>query len=201
MTGRKRGSLKYGVATNDVSSRDIPKEYLETYKKIQLRWHCMLKRCYSKNYPTYADVFVCDEWLTFSNFSKWLVSNPNWQELELDKDLLVSGNRVYSPNTCVLVPHYINKSFRFRIGELTSVKLDRSSPTPKWQFTCRFDGEQVYFGRYFTKEEAVKVWRVKKSESLSIVLNRYRMDENYNNVVGNRLEEIIDGVLYGKLDN
>lgn len=79
-------------------------------------WSKMLTRCYDekyhKRYPTYVDCEVCEEWLNFQNFAEWY--NNNSYELpeyptQLDKDWLVYGNKVYSPDTCVLVPSIINK--------------------------------------------------------------------------------------------
>ena len=79
-------------------------------------WQHMIKRCYSENYlrkmPTYQDCSVCDEWLCFQNFAQWYNENK-WSEIStfLDKDILVKGNRVYSPETCVLVDNDINLLF------------------------------------------------------------------------------------------
>lgn len=74
-------------------------------------WVNMLTRAYSSSYhkrqPTYRDVIVCDEWLTFSNFRKWWINNyiENYQ---LDKDLLFIGNKIYSPEACIYVPRWLN---------------------------------------------------------------------------------------------
>lgn len=41
-----------------------------------VKWHAMLNRCYNaryhKNKPTYIGCYVCEEWLTFSNFKAWM---------------------------------------------------------------------------------------------------------------------------------
>lgn len=71
----------------------------------------LLQRCYDikfqHNHPTYVGCVVCDEWLHFSNFKKWF--DANFVEgYDLDKDILVKGNKVYSPDTCCFVPHEIN---------------------------------------------------------------------------------------------
>ena len=78
----------------------------------------MLKRCYDPYYinrePTYIDVYVCDEWHNFQNFGKWFEENyyeiPN-ERIELDKDILFKGNKIYSPKTCIFVPQRINQLF------------------------------------------------------------------------------------------
>lgn len=74
-------------------------------------WKSMLYRCYSPKVhnrsPTYIGCTTCDEWLSFSNFKKWF--DENYIEgFQLDKDILVEGNKVYSPDTCRFVPQHIN---------------------------------------------------------------------------------------------
>lgn len=77
-------------------------------------WSSMLTRCYSKDYlekfVTYQDKSVCEEWLNFQNFAEWFYAQPNNDKgWSLDKDILVKGNTVYSPETCIFVPQHINQ--------------------------------------------------------------------------------------------
>lgn len=96
--------------------QDIPNAQRDPlYKKVYSRWYNMLLRCYSanfhKNHPTYVNATMCEDWLTFSNFYYWLTSFDNWENLEIDKDLL-SGN-YYSPETCLLIPKNLNVFLAF----------------------------------------------------------------------------------------
>ena len=86
--------------------------------KAYICWRNMLKRCYDPYYlnkkPTYIDCYVCESWLCFLNFAKWFYKN--YYEIEneimcLDKDILVKGNKIYSPETCIFVPERINCLF------------------------------------------------------------------------------------------
>ena len=81
-------------------------------------WRDMLDRCYNPYHlnerPTYIDCYVCDEWLNFQNFAEWFYKNYyeiEGQKMQLDKDILVKGNKIYSPETCVFVPQRINQLF------------------------------------------------------------------------------------------
>lgn len=73
---------------------------------IYRTWANMLERCYSDKFhvrqSTYIGCEVCDEWLTFSNFKRWMMVQ-DWQGKQLDKDIRVKGNKIYSPNTCLFV--------------------------------------------------------------------------------------------------
>lgn len=95
-------------------------------KKVKNReayrcWVHMLHRCYNeirlKQAPAYKGCTVCEEWHNYTNFEKWYEENYYTIDDEimcLDKDILVKGNRVYSPNTCIFVPTRINTLFEKR---------------------------------------------------------------------------------------
>lgn len=67
-------------------------------------WYDMIRRCYSesnlKAHPTYFDCYVCDEWHNFQAFAAWFYKN-HIDGHQLDKDIKVKGNKVYSPATCI----------------------------------------------------------------------------------------------------
>jgi hypothetical protein len=101
-----------GVGINDayynVTSYSNGREYM---CPIYSKWKSMLQRCYNKTcqdrHPTYKGCSVCSEWFTFSSFSDWYEVNYV-KGYDIDKDIKIKGNRVYSPNTCLLVPRSIN---------------------------------------------------------------------------------------------
>lgn len=76
--------------------------------KAYIKWSAMINRCYGVNISaTYEDCSVCENWHNFQNFSKWF--NANYiDSFELDKDILIRGNRVYCPEACCFVPREIN---------------------------------------------------------------------------------------------
>ena len=75
-------------------------------------WNNMETRATSAKYqercPTYAGVSVCQEWKLYSNFAEWVMMQFDWLSRELDKDLMIAGNKRYSSETCRFVPHAIN---------------------------------------------------------------------------------------------
>ena len=86
--------------------------------KIYGYWVNMFQRCYDPyfldKHPTYRDCIVCNEWHCFQNFAKWYEDNYyayNEEKMCLDKDILIKGNKVYSPETCIFVPERINSLF------------------------------------------------------------------------------------------
>ena len=77
-------------------------------------WKSMIYRCYSPNafkgYPSYSDCLVDSRWHNFQNFSEDILSLEgynrwflNIEKMELDKDIKIKGNRLYSKDTCMFV--------------------------------------------------------------------------------------------------
>jgi len=76
-------------------------------------WIGMMSRCYDENNPgdmSYADKTVCDEWHKFQVFAEWCQHQEGFRQegWSLDKDLLIAGAKVYSPETCCFLPKSIN---------------------------------------------------------------------------------------------
>ena len=98
----------------------------------------MFRRCYNKEWqekePTYKGCKVCYEWIYFSNFKKWYKDNfykIEDEQMELDKDILNKGNKIYSPKNCIFVPKIINclftKSNKIRGDLPIGVKLGKNN--------------------------------------------------------------------------
>lgn len=91
------------------------------HKKEYKIWYTMMRRCYDEEYkkehPTYENVTCCEEWLLFDNFCEWLNNQKNFDKWlsnkywNLDKDILLKGNKIYCPEYCCLVPQNVNTLF------------------------------------------------------------------------------------------
>lgn len=131
--------------------------------KCYQTWQSMLERGYSKKYklkkPTYKDVTVCEEWHNFQNFAQWFEDNYK-EGFELDKDILVKGNKIYSPETCCFVPQVINiiyvKSSTSRSG--LPIGVTRSGK----KFRGRFGKNREHLGLFNTPEEAFQAYKIAK---------------------------------------
>ena len=144
-------------------------------------WYHMLRRCYDTKYKekhlTYENCSVCEEWLNFQNFAKWFDDNYYEileEEMNLDKDILVKGNKEYGPNTCVFVPEKINILFIKHDTKRGQCPIGVTRSGNKYQVKCNLNKEPKYLGRYDTKEEAFLVYKTFKESAIKQMADQYR---------------------------
>ena len=119
---------------------------------------------------------MCDEWLTFSNFEKWFSDPDNgyFERYHLDKDILVKGNKIYSPNTCCFVPQEINSLFIKDNSKRGSLPIGVTNGY-KGSFVAQvnFRGVIQYLGKYDTKEQAFNAYKKEKEVIVKILGDEY----------------------------
>lgn len=143
-------------------------------------WGGMLNRCFdekekAKN-PTYKDVTCCDQWLLFENFYDWLHLQDNFNqwndsfEFELDKDILIKGNKIYSPETCCLVPRRINYLFIKKKSVRGDLPIGVIRHENKYVAQCNdINCNHHYIGIFDTPEEAFIAYKQYKESIIKQV--------------------------------
>jgi len=180
----------YGVGINDA---DYLTEYLLNGIKYKCAayqaWVNMLNYCYSKTYK-HSGYTVADEWLTFSNFRKWYLSQDT-NGLSLTARMVYPNNTVYCPEYCA----FINGD----IQRLIYVKPKKSTlpigvnKHPKG-FTSRLNinGKREYLGKFKTPEDARSAYIKAKSNHVKEVAELQK-----NNVLKRGLLRIADAIASG----
>lgn len=159
-------------------------------------WTSMLNRVYAGNEENYLDCVVVDAWHTFSNFKVWM-EQQNWQDKQLDKDLLIKGNRIYGPDTCLFINPRLNtfltvKQPKRKGGNLPAgVTIIKSSS--KYRVSAsNGNGRMKHIGLFSTTEEASKAYleyklsaakELAKDETdprvLGAVITWFKLEEGY----------------------
>ena len=131
------------------------KEYTSA---VYVTWQNMIQRCYSKKLqkkykPQYRDKSVCEEWHNYANFKLWYEEHiTEGCQIDLDKDLLKQGNKIYSPETCVFIEHYINTTFEGKRGDCVIQNKDG-----KYIYTKKknvvFDTEEDAVQEYYKDQQ------------------------------------------------
>jgi len=145
----------FGVGINDA---DYPTNGCPYY----IKWNSMLRRCYGEVTEAYKGVTVCEEWLTLSKFTSWMVTQK-WEGLQLDKDILHIGNKLYAPENCCFVSGALNTAM---------VGIDSKGYITKGNsHTARVKmyGNQVYLGTYSTTEDATNAFRNGKADYIEML--------------------------------
>jgi len=185
--------LVCGVGINDadyvvkkwetISANGVRKQKLVWECPYYRTWKSMLNRCYSTKLqdgnPTYKGCSVSEEWLRFSNFKRWMECQ-DWEGMQLDKDLLFEGNKVYSGETCVFVARMVNTFTTDRGNDrgewLIGVNWDKRDG--KFKSSCRnpFTKKGEYLGLFTCEVEAHQAWLKRKLE-LAHLLAAIQTDE------------------------
>ena len=153
------------------------KEHKEAYQK----WKAILDRCIRNDYSnkaisSYKDCTVCEEWLNFQYFAKWFYENkyPCNDPLCVDKDILVHGNKLYSPDTCLLVPQRINLLFVKEKGRRGSLPIGvyKEKNTYISSITKLYKKERI--GSSDNKKEAFQKYKIEKEKYIKSVAEEYK---------------------------
>jgi hypothetical protein len=155
----------------------------DKYDKRYGAWQHMLIRCYSSKYhekkPTYIGCSVCDEWHNYQNFAKWY--DENYYEIKnemmcLDKDILVKGNKVYSPETCVFVPQIINSLFtncRNKRGNLP-IGVTKDGNNYRVRVGNPLENKRVDVGHRNNTNDAFALYKTAKENIIKLVAEFYK---------------------------
>ena len=179
--------LTCGVGVNDLGYRvHVQEEVTKSGGKRIMKsvfickyyaaWRDMLTRCYSKkyleSYPSYIGTSVCSEWLYAAAFKKWM-EQQDWRDKSLDKDIIIPGNKLYSPDTCAFVLPTTNSFVTARDacrGDYP-IGVYLFKPTGKYHARCKnpFTGKLEHLGYFSTPEDAHEAWRERKHELAQLV--------------------------------
>ena len=141
-------------------------------------WHDMLRRCYSeklhKKEPAYIGCSICDGWHRFSAFKDWF-DNNYIKGYSLDKDILVKGNKLYSPDTCCFVPKELNSLLTNRKNHRGKYPLgvSKASYSDNYEAAVYKNGKRVHIGTFKTPEEAFCAYKEAKETYIKDVAQKY----------------------------
>ena len=156
-------------------------------------WRGMIKRCHDEKYllrePTYEGCIVANDWLYYDNFYDWIISQANYhkwktgeREWAIDKDIKHKGNKIYSRDSCFLVPQNVNNLFTNRKLHrgLCPIGVDYLSKLNKFRASCMnpFTGKQVHIGVYTTPELAFQAYKKYKENVIKYVAEQEYLNGN-----------------------
>lgn len=174
----KDGSVKNPYYPTIYGIGIVGNKYLryKDYKPLKeyTTWSGVLRRCFdsveSTKYPTYQDATCCNEWLLYENFYEWLHNQENFDKWLngrmwcLDKDILIKHNKVYSPETCCLVPNNVNTLFVKCDAARGDLPIGVSYNKINHKYISEYSGRNTrnHIGCYDTSIEAFYAYKKEK---------------------------------------
>lgn len=159
-----KAALVYGVGVDDSPEG--------TEDAAHVTWVAMIKRVYHNPLPTYVDCSVDPSWHLYSDFKQWFDLN-HVVGYQLDKDILQPGNKIYSPDTCVFVPHFINQAVVLRRNPPKSGFHGVHAFTDRWFARLSHKGETKDCETRVNALEAHCDWQRMKADTIDDHLNHY----------------------------
>lgn len=184
-------NLIYGVGLND---RSRPAYITNKATKEYDHWIGMIERCYAKNKHiksrlTYQNCSVSENFKSYSYFYDWCQNqigfkNDGWQ---LDKDILVGGNKTYSEDICVFVPSEVNnfiltKTRKNKSG-FTGVSFHKASG--KYCAQISFNNKRKHLGLFENPKDGEDYYFLVKHK-MAVELAR-----KYSSIVDERVIKVL----------
>ena len=167
--------LVQGVGVNDASYKiEMVVGGMRIPCPIYRVWQGMIRRCYSADFqdinPAYKGCSVSSEWLLFSCFHSWMVGQ-DYEGFELDKDVIKSGIKLYSSETCIFVSGGVNKLLRSTKSKKSECPMGVFFYRGRYTAKCSVDGELVHVGSFDTDKEASEAFLLFKSKHVLKIAN------------------------------
>lgn len=174
----------FGVGVNDIQEPSNSPYYS--------RWSGMLQRGHCEKFkvksPSYKDKYVSEEWMLISTFKSWM-EQQNWKGLELDKDILVKGNDVYSADTCAFVPAFVNSSLCLSTSNRGAHPLGVTYNKKENKFFSKIKskGDVRVLGYFDNPTDAHRQWQMAKVIELEKTINEYQKMDCFRTDVADSL--------------
>ena len=181
-----------------VKSYTVPTEGLQTiyHTRSSVVWRSLINRCkLSIKYPSYADCEIKYE--GYQEFTEWCQSqhgymnkNPNGTFWQLDKDLKVEGNRIYSPEFCLFVPSRVNCLFNIKSSNNNlpaGVSMYANSDYYGWG--CG-DGKNKLWGTAPDPMSAHRGWQKAKIGVIENILTTEKYGDQIDEIILTRLNKL-----------
>ena len=155
-------------------------------RKLFKIWSGLVQRCFDPLWKTrhkcYELTTCSEDFLCASTFITWSKSQIGYSSIDesgkpfaLDKDILLKGNTVYSPDTCVFVPREINNLI------LSNRKVRGKLPigvtkTKEGKLRARvsINNKEVALGVFETSNEAYQAYKEAKERHIKEVANKWK---------------------------
>ncbi len=169
------------------------------------RWSEMLKRCNpnSKNNHRFPRYNGCSNgFRDFQDFVDWSKSEYGYDLVEttgkketlwhLEKDIIKTDNKVYSPETCLFVPQEVNALFVLSCKSRGEYPIGVSWNKKGKTLECyaRTKDGRKYFGCSDDPMYLHRIWQAEKVKHIRFIANKYKNHIKMFEALNNRADII-----------
>lgn len=183
---RNKNSKIHGVGVNDYEGIVFSQgKHMYEYSL----WSEMIRRCYNEKERykrlTYNDCQVESFFHSFNNFFNFIktLTGYNKEDLsgkrfQLDKDLLIKGNKTYSRDSVCFLPKEINSFLTKSNATRGLYPIGVCYHKRVGKFTAQFNsnGKLAHLGVYETQEEAYLVYKAAKEAKARELADKWKQD-------------------------
>lgn len=172
----RRQTKCYGVGICDIPFSTYSSDKVQ---RAYVLWSNIIARSCNDSvkykHKTYKDCSVCSEWLLFSNFLKWFNDPTNGYKegYAVDKDILIKGNKIYSPETCCFVPREINSLLTKSNATRGVYPIGVSKRGKRFSARSNLYGKTKKLGMFDTPEEAFQAYKQAKESHIKEMATQY----------------------------
>ncbi|WP_395598588.1 hypothetical protein AB4P95_11505 [Pseudomonas sp. A1437] len=175
-------------------------------KRIRTIWKDINRRCKSdgdrsKKWPTYKSS-TCD-FEDLADFADWANVQPGFHmrdgdgnSYQLDKDIIIAGNKAYSREACCFVPARINTILTSCIGARGAwpVGVSWNIRDRKFASKIRINGVRRYLGYFDDPLQAHAAWQEAKAQEIRNAVASYESSLGVDVRVVDALLKRADGI-------
>ena len=168
------------VQGGGINDRSCPAKVNGKITKEYTLWRSMLQRCYSKPFlekqPTYIGCSVSDNFKHYHLFHVWCQTQVGFgkEGYQLDKDLLIKGNKLYSEDTCVFIPNVTNSILLKTAAGRGLLPIGVTKNRKGFRAKCRIDGKEKCLGTFPILEDAFKEYKLFKESHIKAQAEIYK---------------------------
>jgi len=169
--------LVCGIGVNDGK---YPSWFVGKAPKEYALWNSLLKRCYSlsfkKGNPTYIGCSASENFRNFSYFHEWCQNQIGFDQegFQLDKDLILKGNKLYSEETCLFLPRELNALITTNRVSRGSLPIGVCANQGRFLAQCGYNSTSRYVGRFNTPEEAFAAYKRAKETFIKLQAEKWK---------------------------
>lgn len=144
-------------------------------------WKTLLRRCYSPKYQrvwlTYKGCLASENFKSYSYFRDWCQKQIGFGQegFELDKDLLLKGNKLYSEDTCLFLPNELNSLLLSCRACRGSLPVGVSASRGRFIVHCCTDKPSNHVGYFDTPEEAFHAYKQVKEAFIKAQAEKWKV--------------------------